>query len=559
MTQTPAVLEDRTQEYKERGAQIADAEARQRQRMRHKHFDTIAVHGLYSMEAALANQGSINEPAYFSSAQHFENSDHMEVALSYQMPAWAYSRLANPTLHYLEETVALLEGYGFPGEVSACATGSGMSAVFMATQPFLAENGRPINIVASAKCYGGTFMLFSQRYAVERGIDVRWVADPLDNDEWASRIDADTRLVFGEMPSNPGLNGFDIAAVAELAHAHHAPLIVDSTVATAALLRPFLHGADIVVHSMSKSMGSSGMAIAGAVVARHNIHANVGTDALRENFAMTMKLLPFRDFGPAISPFNALMILNDLRTLRTRMDVLSRNSLRIAEFLEAHSQVKAVHYPGLPSSREHASASKVMWLADGEDDYGAPVNRYGHLMSFQVRGDRKRAAGALRPAGDDLAGDGSGPDQERGHYPDHLHAPAAGRRGADAGRHPGQLDPAERRRRTPRRHHGRSGSGPAPDQQVAPHQQRADVRAGQHALGDRAHGAEGQVVVGFAVQTPGLAHLRRLLNGLGTVQPLLGQVDGHGDPIAQQTAQPLGLDRSRTTSTRRAAAPRAGG
>ena len=174
--------------YVELGQAIMAAEAQQRATMRAKKFDTIAVHGLYGMEAALANQGSIVEPGYFSSAQHFENSDHMEAALAYLMPSWAYSRIANPTLHYLEETLALLEGYGYDGDVSACATSSGMSAVFMATNPFLvldhaSTNGHQparMNIVVSAKCYGGTFMLFSQRYEAERGVEVRWVCDPLD-------------------------------------------------------------------------------------------------------------------------------------------------------------------------------------------------------------------------------------------------------------------------------------------------------------------------------------------------------------------------------------------
>ena len=115
------------QTYIERGEQMTAAEAAQRALMRTMKFDTIAVHGIYGLEAALANQGSINEPAYLSSAQHFENSDHMEAALAYLMPSWAYSRIANPTWHYLEETLALLEGYGFAGEVSCCATGSGMA------------------------------------------------------------------------------------------------------------------------------------------------------------------------------------------------------------------------------------------------------------------------------------------------------------------------------------------------------------------------------------------------------------------------------------------------
>ncbi|MCP3994055.1 MAG: PLP-dependent transferase, partial [bacterium] len=114
---------------------MAAAIASRRAVMKTKKFDTIAVHGVYDMQAAAANQGSIIEPGYLSSAEHFENSDHMEAALAYLMPAWVYSRIANPTVHYLEETLALLEGYGFDGDVSAVATSSGMSAVFMATNP----------------------------------------------------------------------------------------------------------------------------------------------------------------------------------------------------------------------------------------------------------------------------------------------------------------------------------------------------------------------------------------------------------------------------------------
>ncbi|MFN8378885.1 MAG: PLP-dependent transferase [Anaerolineae bacterium] len=369
----------------------ADAETRAWDAARLKRFDTIAVHGIYNMEAALANQGSINEPAYFSPAQHFASSDHMEAALAYQIPSWTYSRIANPTLHYLEATLALLEGYGLDAPTSACLTSSGMSAIFMATNPFLEVNGQPMNIVASAKCYGGTFMLFQQRYAAERGIEVRWIRDSLNIDEWAAAIDSHTRFVYGEMPSNPALAVFDIAAVAELAHQQGIPLIVDSTVATPALLRPMLHGADIVVHSVSKSMTSSGMAIAGVVIARHQIPSTIGPEALSENFAQYVKLLPFRDHGPALSPFSALMTLNDLRTLRMRMDHLSSHTLQVAEFLASHPAVEDVCYPGLPGSPFYATANRLMWLADSEADYGVPVHRYGHLLSFTVRGGAKAA------------------------------------------------------------------------------------------------------------------------------------------------------------------------
>lgn len=373
-------------EYVARGEAMAGAEAQRRSVMRTKKFDTIAVHGIYDMEAALANQGSIIEPGFMSSAQHFENSDHMEAALAYLMPAWVYSRIANPTVHYLEETLALLEGYGFDGEVSAVATASGMAAVFMATNPFLEKPVPGMNIVVSARCYGGTFMLFGERYGAERGVEVRWVCDPLDLNEWAEKIDGNTRFVYGETPSNPSLSVMDIAAVANIAHAAGLPMIVDSTVATPALTRPLTLGADIVVHSTTKSMTSSGFAIGGAIVARHGITTETGPEAMRDNFATYVKLLPFRDHGPGISPFNALMTINDLRTLRHRMDSMSSSTMQVAQYLEGHDLIDRVAYPGVESMPGHDIAARTMWLVDGVDDYGTEVNRYGHLISFEVKG-----------------------------------------------------------------------------------------------------------------------------------------------------------------------------
>jgi O-acetylhomoserine/O-acetylserine sulfhydrylase-like pyridoxal-dependent enzyme len=307
------------------------------------------------------------------------------------MPAWVYSRIANPTVHYLEETLALLEGYGFDGEASAVATASGMAAVFMATQPFLEKPQPGTNIVASCRCYGGTFMLFAQRYGNERGIDIRWVRNPLDLNEWAEKIDGDTRFVYGETPSNPSLSVMDIAAVANIAHAAGLPLVVDSTVATPALTRPLTLGADIVVHSTTKSMAASGFAIGGAVIARHGITTDIGPDEMRDNFAMYVKLLPFRDHGPGVSPFNALMTINDLRTLRHRMDSLSSTTMQVAQYLESHDHIDRVAYPGVESMPGHDVAARMMWLVDGADDYGTEVNRYGHLVSFEVKGGAEAA------------------------------------------------------------------------------------------------------------------------------------------------------------------------
>jgi O-acetylhomoserine/O-acetylserine sulfhydrylase-like pyridoxal-dependent enzyme len=377
------------QAFIEQGRQIMEREQQQRALMRKKKFDTIAVHGLYDMQAALESQGSIIEPAYLSTAQHFTNSDHMEAGLAYLMPAWTYARVANPTLHYLEETLGLLESYGFSGEVGTHLTASGMAAVFLSTNPFLmADPACPSpNIVASARCYGGTFTLFT-RYANERGLDLRWVRDPLNLQEWASQIDGATRLVFGEMPANPSLAVLDIEAVASLAHAVDAPLIIDSTIATPALMRPLLHGADVIVHSVSKSMATSGMVIAGAVIARLNIPSKVGPDELRQNYAAYIKGYPHRDMGPTLNPLSALLTLNDLRTLRSRTDISSQTALRVAGFLQSCPALECVQYPGLPGFRGHELARRYMRLVDAPEDEAA---RFGYLLSFNVRGGAEAA------------------------------------------------------------------------------------------------------------------------------------------------------------------------
>ncbi len=371
-----------------RGREMAEQEERARGAARKRRFDTIAVHGLYDHAAAAANQGSIIEPAYLAPAQHFGDSEHLEAALGYLMPAWGYTRIANPTTHYLEATLALLETYGSDVTASTVVTGSGMAAVHLATNALLAADpGRPgslPNLVASAKCYGGTFMLFS-RYAAERGIGLRWIADPLDGDAWAAAIDADTRFLYAEVPSNPALAVADIPALAALAHGHGLPLVIDSTVATPACLRPLGLGADIVIHSLSKAIGSSGLAIAGAVTARLDIPARVGQDDLRADFATHLKLLPARDMGASLSPSSALALLSDLRTVRLRMDAWSRSTLAVAQFLEGHPAVALVWYPGLASHPGHAIAARDFSLADGDAD-GRPASRYGTLLAFTLRG-----------------------------------------------------------------------------------------------------------------------------------------------------------------------------
>lgn len=355
-------------------------------------FDTIAVHGLYSVSEALQDyQGAIIEPIFMSTSQAYADADEMAAALAYKIPTWCYSRIANPSTYYYEWTLALLEGYGFSGQTSCCSTSSGMAAIMTAVSPFLRVikgSPNPGNFVATAQCYGGTFQQFTVRLMQERGVECRWVKDATNLDEWASLIDKNSRFLYGELPSNPQLGFFDIAAVADLAHSHNLPLICDSTVATPALLRPICHGADIVVQSVTKSLSSSGFGICGAVIARKNLTTNIDDDQLKEDFAGAVKLLQNRDFGPNLHPMQAVLALNDMRTIRSKMDLMSRNTEKVAEYLSTHPAVESVEYLGLKNHPLHELASRYMWLVDAEHDdlYGQPVNRYGHLMSFCVKG-----------------------------------------------------------------------------------------------------------------------------------------------------------------------------
>lgn len=360
-------------------------------------FDTIAVHGLYTVKDAIEDyQGAVIEPIFMSTAQAFRDYDEMAAALAYKIPAWCYSRIANPSTYYYEWTLALLEGYGCDVETSCYSTSSGMAAIMTAVQPFLKIQGdvyEKRNFVATVQCYGGTYHQFTIRLMQEQNIECRWVLDATNLDEWASKIDRHTRFLYGELPSNPQLGFFDIRAVADLAHSHNLPLICDSTIATPALLRPICHGADIVVQSATKSLTSSGFGICGAVIARKNLVTSIDDEQLKNDFSLHIKYQQNRDFGPNLHPLQAVMTLNDMRTLRSKMDLLSRNTMEVAHFLEQHPRIESVQYLGLPNHPLHELASRYLWLVDAEYDsqYGKPVNRYGHLLSFCVKGGAEKA------------------------------------------------------------------------------------------------------------------------------------------------------------------------
>jgi O-acetylhomoserine/O-acetylserine sulfhydrylase-like pyridoxal-dependent enzyme len=361
-------------------------------RMKAMRFDTIAVHGLYTVEEALKrNQGAVIEPLYLSTSQAYADSDELEAALAYLVPTWCYTRIANPTTYYLEWVLALLEGYRTGYDTSCCVTASGMGAIMAATDPLLVkqkDGPERINFVSCVQVYGGTFQQFALRKMKERGIECRWVLHPWDMEDWKSKIDEDTRFLYMEMPSNPQQSFTDVKALVDLAHAREIPVIIDATCATPALMRPIAHGADIVVHSLTKSITSGGFAIGGALISRRPITTKVKNDhpLFKASYAEYVKFLPYRDNGPASSPVNAIFALNDLRTLRSKMDVVSQNCQKVAEWLQKHPKVYQVDYLGLPSYHLHGVAKKYMKLVDSGDAPGSEVNRYGHLMSFRVDG-----------------------------------------------------------------------------------------------------------------------------------------------------------------------------
>ncbi len=367
------------------------------ERVKKYKFDTIAVHGLYSAEEALnQNQGAIIEPVYLSTSQAYRDSDELEAALAYLIPTWCYTRIANPTTYYLQWVLGLLEGYQTGSDTSCVVTASGMAAIALATDALLVKQKtgpENINFVSSVRLYGGTFQNFNVRKKQERGIDVRWVLHPEDTEEWKSRIDESTRFLYMEAPSNPQQSFCDVKALADLAHTWEIPFIIDATCATPALMRPIAYGADIVIHSLTKSVTSGGTSIGGALISRKPIVTKVRNEnpLFKESFAEYIQFLPYRDQGPAASPMNAMFALNDLRTLRSKMDLVSQNCQTVAEFLSRHPRVYQVDYLGLPSFHYHTLAKKYMKLVDSDDGTGKEINRYGHLMSFRVDGPPENA------------------------------------------------------------------------------------------------------------------------------------------------------------------------
>ena len=322
-------------------------------------IETLAVH---AGTAPDPTTGARITPIYQTTAYVFKDADQAANRFALTEPGNIYGRITNPTQAVLEEKVAALEG-----GTAALATASGHAAEFL-TFHTLMEPGE--NFVAGRQLYGGSINQFSNAFK-SFNWQVRW-ANSEEPETFAKQIDDKTRAIYIESFANPGGIVVDIEAIAKIAHAHGVPLIVDNTLATPYLLRPIEHGADIVIHSLTKFIGGHGNSMGGLLVdggtfdwgksghykklteprpdyAGLVIYEATGNAA----FATAARVLGMRDFGPTISPFNAFLILTGAETLPLRMQKHSDNALAVAQYLEKQKKVSWVNYAGLPSNKYH--------------------------------------------------------------------------------------------------------------------------------------------------------------------------------------------------------------
>ncbi len=330
-------------------------------------LETIAVHGGYTPDPTTK---AVAVPIYQTASYAFDSTQHGADLFDLKVPGNIYTRIMNPTQDVLEKRVAELEG-----GVAGLALASGQAAITYSIMT-IAEAGD--NIVSAATLYGGTYNLFAHTLP-QFGIETRF-ADYREPASFEKLIDDRTKAVFVESIGNPLGNITDIEAIAAIAHKHGVPLIVDNTVATPYLLRPFEFGADIVVHSLTKYLGGHGNSIGGVIVdsgkfpwAEHkqrfkrlnepdvSYHGVVYTEAFGPAaYIGRARVVPLRNTGAAISPFNAFLILQGIETLALRVDRIVENTISVAQFLEKNRKVKWVNYAGLPEHRDHALAKKYL-------------------------------------------------------------------------------------------------------------------------------------------------------------------------------------------------------
>ena len=337
-------------------------------------FDTRQIHAGAEPDPTT---GARATPIYQTTAYQFRDSDHAANLFALGEIGNIYTRIMNPTQAVLEARIASLEGatetaVGLPG---ALVVSSGQAAETLAILN-LAEAGS--HIVSSASLYGGTYNLF--HYTLPKlGIQVSFVEDPDDLDEWASKVSPNTKAFYAESIGNPRNDILDISAVAEVAHANGVPLIIDNTIATPYLLNPLAHGADIVVHSATKFLGGHGNSIAGAIVdgGSFDFSANDKFPQFTDpdpsyhglaywtalgagSYIIKARVQLLRDLGAAVSPFNSFLIIQGIETLSLRMDRHVENAQKVAEYLESHAQVESVAYAGLASSPWHERAATYL-------------------------------------------------------------------------------------------------------------------------------------------------------------------------------------------------------
>lgn len=329
-------------------------------------LETLALHHAYDSEATTR---AAAVPIYQTTSFTFEDTQHGADLFDLKVEGNIYTRIMNPTTDVLEKRLAAMEG-----GIGALAVASGMAAITYAIQ-CICDTGT--NIVSTSQLYGGTYNLFAHSLP-RQGIDVRMVSfDDYDGIEKA--IDENTRAVFCESIGNPAGNVVDIERLAAIAHKFGIPLMVDNTVATPYLCRPFELGADIVIHSLTKYIGGHGTCIGGVIIDSGQFdwvankakfpmlnepdpsyHGVVYTEALgAAAFIGRCRVVPLRNMGAALSPFNAFLILQGLETLGLRMERHCENAEKVATFLQNHLQVDWVNYATLPNSQYYQACQKI--------------------------------------------------------------------------------------------------------------------------------------------------------------------------------------------------------
>jgi O-acetylhomoserine (thiol)-lyase len=345
-------------------------------------FDTLSLHAGQTVDKEF---GARAAPIYQTTSYVFPDTDTASSIFNLERGGHAYSRITNPTVGVLEQRIAALEG----GAAAVC-TASGMAATFCAITAIL---GQGDHIVASSQMYGGNISLMKNTLP-RFGITTTFV-EPTDVGAFRDAMQDNTRLIYGELIGNPGLDILDLEAIAGVGAEHHVPFMVDGTFNTPYLCRCFEHGVNITIHSVTKWMGGHGAAIGGAVVDGGNFDwgatdryptitapyapfqgINFWEEFGPSAFATRIRAEAMRDFGPSMSPMNAFLLLQGIETLSLRMDKHASNTAKMLEYLSAHEQVSWVSHPNLPEHRSHELAKK--YLPKGA----------GSIVSFGVKGGR---------------------------------------------------------------------------------------------------------------------------------------------------------------------------